>query len=122
VLCDPARLEQVLVNLLANALDALRSREGGRIEIGAGRADGRGRITVADNGPGITPEAVPRLFEPFFTTKEAGAGLGLGLTISEGIVREYGGTLRARGRAEGGAEFVVELPGPPRGASGDADA
>ena len=100
---DAARLEQVLVNLLGNALDALRGQEGGRIEVSAGSRDGRRVvISVRDDGPGIPPELLPRLFEPFFTTKETGSGLGLGLTISEGIVGELGGTLRARNRPERG--------------------
>jgi two-component system C4-dicarboxylate transport sensor histidine kinase DctB len=101
----------VLVNLLSNALDALRDREGGRIEVGAGSDGGRVVISVRDDGPGIPPELLPRLFEPFFTTKQTGAGLGLGLTICEGIVGEFGGTLRARNRPDGeGAEFIVALP------------
>ena len=121
---DAARLEQVLVNLLGNALDALRDREGGRIEVSAGR-DGGGRvvISVRDDGPGVPPELLPRLFEPFFTTKQTGSGLGLGLTISEGIVGEFGGTLRARNRPAGegdGAEFVVALPEATLAGGGDA--
>jgi two-component system C4-dicarboxylate transport sensor histidine kinase DctB len=107
---EGGRLEQVLVNLLANALDALDGRAGARIDVAAGQADGRVHITVADNGPGLGAEVLPRLFEPFFTTKAMGAGLGLGLTISEGIVRELGGVLRAANRPEGGAEFTIELP------------
>ncbi|HEX8374039.1 MAG TPA: ATP-binding protein [Geminicoccaceae bacterium] len=117
-------MEQVLVNLLGNALDALRDREGGRIEVSAGR-DGGGRvvISVRDDGPGVPPELLPRLFEPFFTTKQTGSGLGLGLTISEGIVGEFGGTLRARNRPAGeggGAEFVVALPEAALAGGGDA--
>jgi two-component system C4-dicarboxylate transport sensor histidine kinase DctB len=116
---DAARLEQVFVNLLSNALDALRGREGGRIEVSAGAGDGRVVISVRDDGPGIPPELLRRLFEPFFTTKEIGSGLGLGLTISEGIVGELGGTLRARNRPNGGAEFIVELPEATRAGGSD---
>jgi C4-dicarboxylate-specific signal transduction histidine kinase len=65
---------------------------------------------VRDNGQGIPEEALPRLFEPFFTTKPVGAGLGLGLAISEGVTRDFGGVLRARNRPQGGAEFTIELP------------
>ncbi|HBD38672.1 MAG TPA: two-component sensor histidine kinase, partial [Cupriavidus sp.] len=64
---------------------------------------------VRDNGPGIAPDALPRLFEPFFTTKEIGQGLGLGLAISSSIVREFGGQLTAGNVEGGGAEFVVTL-------------
>ena len=112
VRCDPGRLEQVLVNLLGNALDALADRPDGRIEVATEPMGDRVRITVADNGPGLAPEALARLFEPFFTTKEAGAGLGLGLAISDGIVREHGGSLTVHQRPGGGAEFAILLPRP----------
>ena len=110
VRCDPGRLEQVLVNLLGNALDALADRTEGRIEVATETLGDQVRITVADDGPGLAPEALARLFEPFFTTKEAGAGLGLGLAISDGIVREHGGSLGVRNREAGGAEFAILLP------------
>jgi C4-dicarboxylate-specific signal transduction histidine kinase len=67
-------------------------------------------IQIADNGPGISPEAMPRLFEPFFTTKEVGQGTGLGLAIAYGIMQEHDGRLMAANRAEGGAVFTLELP------------
>jgi signal transduction histidine kinase len=67
-------------------------------------------IVIADNGPGIPSQALPRLFEPFFTTKEVGQGTGLGLAITYGIVQEHGGRLDARNRAEGGAIFRIALP------------
>jgi C4-dicarboxylate-specific signal transduction histidine kinase len=107
---DGARLEQVLVNLLGNALDAVMGRSDREIRIEADETDGRVTIAVRDNGPGIPQEALPRLFEPFFTTKPVGAGLGLGLAISGGVTRDFGGVLRARNRPEGGAEFTIELP------------
>jgi C4-dicarboxylate-specific signal transduction histidine kinase len=112
-LADGTRLEQVLVNLLGNAADALGSRDGGEVDVRVTSNAGRVTIAVRDNGPGIPAEVLPRLFEPFFTTKGPGAGLGLGLTICEGIVRDLGGTLRARNLPEEeGAEFTVELPAP----------
>lgn len=111
VVADAAGLEQVLVNLLANALDALGEDGGGRIEILARQEGALVRILVRDDGPGIDPALLPSLFEPFVTSKKVGAGLGLGLTICDGIVAELGGTLRARNRPEGGAEFVIELRG-----------
>ena len=67
-------------------------------------------IQIADNGPGISADALPRLFEPFFTTKEVGQGTGLGLAIAYGIVQEHDGRLSAANRAEGGAVFTLELP------------
>ena len=70
-----------------------------------------GRVTIAvrDTGPGIAPGLLPRIFEPFVTTKEPGAGLGLGLAISAGIIREFGGSLVAANRPKGGTEFTIEL-------------
>ena len=65
---------------------------------------------MGDSGPGISDEALPHLFDPFFTTKEVGQGLGLGLSISYGIVRNFGGTIRAGNGADGGAVFQIELP------------
>jgi len=109
VLGDLNRLEQVLVNLLANALDAVRGQTVRRIEIGAEEREDSVVLTIADSGPGIDAEALPRLFEPFFTTKGAVSGLGLGLAISANIVREFGGTLIAANRPCGGALFTIEL-------------
>ena len=73
-------------------------------------AGGMARVTLRDNGPGIAPEHMLRILDPFFTTKPVGKGTGLGLSISYGIVEQHGGRLSARNAAEGGAEFVLELP------------
>ncbi|MCV2869849.1 ATP-binding protein [Defluviimonas sp. WL0002] len=103
------RLQQVAVNLLSNAADALQGQPDGVISIGIVRDGGRIRLSVADNGPGIVePE---RIFDPFYSTKEVGhsEGMGLGLSISYGIVHSFGGAIAGRNRAEGGAEFTVEL-------------
>ena len=101
VACDAYRLEQVLLNLLSNALDAMKDGPRRQLRIGT-RMDGeRIHVAVADSGPGIPDAVMPRLFEPFFTTKSAGEGLGLGLVISSSIVSAFGGTLRARSSAEG---------------------
>ena len=103
---DPGRLEQVVVNLLLNAATATASR--GRVEIRARRSPSNEvELSVADDGPGIPAEDLPRIFDPFFTTTE---GTGLGLSVSYGIVRAHGGTLSARNRDEGGAEFTIRLP------------
>ncbi len=115
VACDPNRLEQVLVNLIGNALDAMaagpaQGAQPARLELRAAVAEGMVRCTVRDNGPGLSEEAFARLFEPFFTTKPAGQGLGLGLTLSAGILDEYGGTLVASNHPDGGACFTMVLP------------
>lgn len=118
-LCEGNRLEQVLVNLLANALDATAAGDAAgprRVRIVARRTSEGAVVEVHDNGNGIAPEVMPRLFEPFFTTKEQGLGLGLGLAISAGIVRDFGGLLRAGESELGGAAFIVTLRSGPRGA------
>ena len=90
------RLEQILVNLLQNALDAVKDQPDPRIEIELAERGERVAITVRDNGPGLAPEVRDNLFMPFTTTKET--GLGLGLVISEDIAREFGGVAAARSR------------------------
>ena len=109
VLGDANRLEQVLVNLFVNALDAMQGAAVAELGIVVRECASRVSIAVQDTGPGIAPGLLPRLFEPFFTTKGPGAGLGLGLAISSGIVSEFGGTLVAANRQQGGAEFTLEL-------------
>ena len=106
----PVQLEQVLVNLIRNALDAAAEAKQPAIEIDARAVDGLVRIRVADNGPGIAPDLIGRIFDPFVTTKPVGKGLGLGLSITYGIVQDFKGSLHAANRPEGGAEIVVELP------------
>jgi two-component system, NtrC family, sensor kinase len=147
---EPHRLQQVLVNLLLNALDAVEGREGARIFVRVHGAAGQfsrlpprrvhdppgvnymhrrrlsdgeqrvdlispaGRVTVievADNGPGIPEESLEHVFDPFFTTKEPGKGTGLGLSICARLVEGMGGTIEAARAPEGGARFVVRLPG-----------
>jgi two-component system, NtrC family, C4-dicarboxylate transport sensor histidine kinase DctB len=114
VLGDSTRLEQVIVNLGANAMDAMVGQPQQRMTIAVTEVGDRVQIAVRDNGPGIPEHHLPRLFEPFFTTKEAGQGLGLGLVISIGIARELGGDLTGANRPEGGAEFVLRLQQAPK--------
>ncbi|KAB2924791.1 MAG: sensor histidine kinase [Dechloromonas sp.] len=110
VTAEAGRLEQVLVNLLLNALDAMHDRPEARVDVQVRDATGQVVIEVRDHGPGIPDEVRGHLFEPFYTTKPAGAGLGLGLAISLTIVESYGGTLAARNAPDGGAVFVLTLP------------
>jgi two-component system C4-dicarboxylate transport sensor histidine kinase DctB len=107
--CEDLRLEQVLINLLGNALDATAGMSAPRIAIEIEVAETNLSFAVSDNGPGIPEDVLPRLFEPFFTTKEMGQGLGLGLAISSSIARDCGGTLVARNAPDGGALFVLTL-------------
>ena len=112
VLADPTRLEQVFVNLLRNALDAVRGAPVRvvRVRCRTGADDEAVMFEVIDSGPGISSEAEVRLFEPFFTTKPPGEGLGLGLAISSAIVQAMRGTMRAGRDDGGGAAFAVTLP------------
>ncbi|MGN6579371.1 MAG: sensor histidine kinase [Bordetella sp.] len=110
VQCDDLRLEQVLINLIGNALDAAAGASAPRIEIDIAAQSETLAIGVRDNGPGIPDEVIPRIFEPFFTTKEMGQGLGLGLAISSSIARDCGGSLTVQNASGGGARFVLTLP------------
>ncbi len=116
VRCEDLRLEQVLINLIGNALDAAASCDLPHISILIDMREDAIELIVRDNGPGIPADVLPRLFEPFFTTKEMGHGLGLGLAISSAIARDYGGTLVARNLAA-----VPEVDGPEGGTQADAD-
>lgn len=107
---DPGRLDQVFVNLLANAVDAVTPSPARRIQVEAMAVGEDVVITVADSGPGLTPDVADRVFEPFFTTKEVGEGLGLGLSLSYGIIRDMGGSIRVENRSGGGAVFIISLP------------
>ncbi|OUM09207.1 two-component sensor histidine kinase [Pseudomonas syringae] len=107
---DAIRLEQVLINLLRNALDAMRTRPSRRLEV---RIDatphGQWRLSVSDSGTGIAPDDLGNIFDPFFTTKPVGDGLGLGLAVSYAIIHELGGQLTAENHADG-AVFWFSLP------------
>ncbi|MEL6647854.1 MAG: ATP-binding protein, partial [Pseudomonadota bacterium] len=107
VMGDRVRIEQVMINLLRNALDATQSARRAEVDIilAAGET---ASLTVRDNGTGL--EDIENLFEPFYTTKEPGEGVGLGLAISSGIVNDLGGRLTARNAAAGGAVFEMQLP------------
>jgi len=114
VQADPFQLQQVFINLLANAEQAVAHQPGERrIAVSTEVRGPSFVVTISDNGPGIAPETLPHIFNPFFTTKPRGAGTGLGLSISDGIIREHRGTLRARSEPGQGASFEVELPIPP---------
>ncbi len=103
-------LQQVVLNVLENALDAVAGQPTPEIMV-CGRIDGdRVVVTIADNGPGIPPEHLDRVFDPFFTTKPVGQGTGLGLWISYGIIRDHDGSLDAANRPEGGAVLSITLP------------
>lgn len=107
---DQTRLEQILVNLIGNALDAMQAQPLPTLWLEGDVLEGRYRLRVRDNGHGIDAEARKHLFEPFFTTKPGEQGLGLGLTLSASLAAAAGGTLNAEDPAEGGTMFVLVLP------------
>jgi len=110
VLANPIQLEQVFINLLTNARDALADSKRKTIRIASSRDEERIRIAFSDTGPGIPRELEQRIFDPFFTTKEVGMGTGLGLSITYSILREYAGDISVTSRPGSGATFVIELP------------
>ncbi|MFG1370981.1 ATP-binding protein [Xanthobacter oligotrophicus] len=106
---EPIRLSQVVVNLVGNALDAVKGRPGAWVGLSTRREGARIILSVEDNGPGLPEVTLARIFDPFFTTKPAGEGLGLGLPISLAIAREFGATLAARARPGGGLGFDLVM-------------
>jgi predicted ATPase/signal transduction histidine kinase/tRNA A-37 threonylcarbamoyl transferase component Bud32 len=118
VRCRPQQIQQIIMNLVTNARDALKSQYGEydehkRIELRVQRSTRPGwvRVSVRDFGPGIPAEVLPRIFDPFFTTKGRDQGTGLGLAVSHGIAREHGGELTVETVRGQGACFILELPG-----------
>jgi two-component system C4-dicarboxylate transport sensor histidine kinase DctB len=107
VLADPVRLEQVVINLLRNALDAMKGQTERYLQISL-TAGEMATLTIQDNGPGI--ENLDEMFEPFFTTKKPGEGVGLGLAISSSIAKDLDGRLFARNVSPRGAVFEFQLP------------
>lgn len=111
---DPAQLQQVLINLFNNALDALTEKHrssGGELTVGARpKADGKVEIWVKDNGCGISPDNLGKIFSPFFTTKPVGKGTGLGLSVCYGIVDKMGGSMAVESEKGMGTTFSITLP------------
>jgi two-component system C4-dicarboxylate transport sensor histidine kinase DctB len=103
------RLQQVIVNLIGNALDAMEALHRPEMHLTLSVADGLCRLALRDTGPGLSEDALAQAFDPFFTTKAPGKGLGLGLSISYNIVRDFNGRLMVANHPEGGAVFTVEL-------------
>jgi two-component system C4-dicarboxylate transport sensor histidine kinase DctB len=111
VYAESSQLQQVIVNLLGNALDAVRDAATRTVAIEASQPDAQGRVrfAIADSGPGIAPDVLAHLFEPFVTTKPRGQGLGLGLAITSRIVEGFGAKIAASNDDEGGARFTIEF-------------
>jgi two-component system, NtrC family, sensor kinase len=111
VLADGHQVQQVLLNLINNARQAIEAHQaGGQITVTTQARDGNIRIEIQDNGPGIAPENLSRIFDPFFTTKEVGKGTGLGLSLCYGLIKEHGGNITVASQPGAGATFTIELP------------
>ena len=113
VFADGHQMQQVLLNLIINAEQAMLSANGRGVLVVRTWHDAEHEAVVLeinDDGPGIPEEVQPKIFDPFFTTKEVGKGTGLGLTVAYAIVQEHGGRIRLESRPGGGASFFVELP------------
>jgi signal transduction histidine kinase len=109
VMGDPVQLQQVVLNLITNGMDAMSAMPFGRTIIGrTQRTDGRAQLSISDSGPGISAEKLEEIFEPFFTTKEQ--GMGIGLAIARTIVQAHKGQIWAEDQPEGGAVFCITLP------------
>jgi two-component system NtrC family sensor kinase len=110
LMCNEGQIEQALVALFVNAVEAMPG--GGTLRVGASAApsDGPITLTVADTGSGIAPEDLPHIFEPFFTTKRDGKGVGLGLAVVYGIVEHHGGTITVKSAAGQGTAFTLQFP------------
>jgi len=106
----PGQIQQVLINLVQNAVDAMATTASPRLQLSMAESGNRIRFRIRDNGPGIPADHLSKLFEPFFTTKPVGQGTGLGLSLSYGLVAEHGGRLSAANDPAGGAVFTMELP------------
>jgi len=111
---DQDRLKQVLVNLIGNSIKYTPA--GGEIVVGLGKVDSRARLTVSDNGPGISPEDLPHIFERFYrgeksrTRQKDGKGFGLGLSIAYWIIRNHGGEIEVESQLGKGTTFCIWLP------------
>ena len=107
---NSGKLQQVFINLLANAKDATKNQEERSILVNAEKTRDSIILTFKDNGEGISPEIQERIFDPFFTTKEVNEGTGIGLSISHTIIQEHGGQIRCESIVGKGTSFIIELP------------
>ena len=112
ILGDFHQLQQVILNIVSNARQALETfRRDGRIIVRTGSTEDQVWLRIIDNGPGISPENLKKIFDPFFTTKPQGKGTGLGLSLSYGLIQEHGGKIRVQSEPGKGTTFTIRLPG-----------
>jgi len=109
-MANVGQLQQVFLNIIINAEHAMTAHEGGTLSIKTERVNGNVRVSITDDGPGVSKENIGKLFDPFFTTKDSDEGTGLGLSISYGIIKEHGGIIRAESTLGKGTTFIIDLP------------
>ena len=110
ITCVPSQLNQVFMNLVVNAAQAMPENKFGKILIQTGTVQDRVWVEISDNGSGISEENIKKIIEPFFTTKKVGVGTGLGLSVSIGIIQKHMGTLTVKSALGQGTTFRIELP------------
>jgi PAS domain S-box-containing protein len=106
---EEMQLQEIFINIINNAVQAIEGTPGGKIIIRTTQDEGKVKVSIKDNGPGIAQEVMDRIFDPFVTTKEAGKGTGLGLSICYGIIKRYDGEITVNSKSGEGAEFIVTL-------------
>jgi two-component system NtrC family sensor kinase len=114
--CDASQIQQVILNLILNAAEAMQTKGGGTVTVSTRLVDGSVELRVQDTGEGIAPENLPKIFDPFFTTKPEGKGVGLGLAVLYGIIKAHEGEVEVTSKKDAGTTFIVTLPlqpGPP---------
>ena len=107
---DPYQIQQVFINILNNAYDALKGKLEAQVMIKTTVDSNKINIIFKDNGTGISESNIRKIFDPFFTTKEVGKGTGLGLSVSYGIIKEHGGDILVNSKVGEGSEFIIQLP------------
>ncbi|RMF14281.1 MAG: HAMP domain-containing protein, partial [Alphaproteobacteria bacterium] len=107
--CRSSQINQVFMNIIHNAIQAM-GEAGGRLEISTRREADMAVVGISDDGPGISPEIRSRIFDPFFTTKKVGEGTGLGLSISYGIIEDHAGSIEVESEPDKGTTFIIRLP------------
>jgi two-component system NtrC family sensor kinase len=116
VMSDSAELQQVILNIIMNAVQAME--EQGRLTLTTGSSEGFAELAVSDTGHGIPPDQIGHVFDPFFTTKDESKGTGLGLSIAYGIVSKHGGTIAVESEVGEGTTFTIRFPVTPEFARG----
>ncbi len=111
MLCDPSAIQQMVIDLLINAIEA-SPKEGGELRIGLHHVDSKKmfRLEISDNGVGISPDVISHIFDPFYSTKESEKSTGLGLAVVYGIVERHGGSIDVLSEENKGTTFIINLP------------